>query len=65
MRILDIEDKSRRVPSFLFIVALIFLGLVLRLYNLQITNSELYQNRAARNSLRTNTIKPARGKIYE
>ncbi|WP_064579618.1 penicillin-binding protein 2 [Streptobacillus moniliformis] len=65
MRILDIEDKSRRVPSFLFIVALIFLGLVLRLYNLQITNSELYQNRAARNSLRTNTIKPARGKIYD
>ncbi|CAM3087864.1 penicillin-binding protein 2 [Streptobacillus ratti] len=65
MRILDIEDKSKRVSSFLFIVSLIFLGLVLRLYNLQITNRELYQNRASRNSLRANTIKPARGKIYD
>ncbi|WP_073508333.1 penicillin-binding protein 2 [Streptobacillus notomytis] len=65
MRILDIEDKSKRSPSFLFIVFLIFFGLVLRLYNLQITNSELYKNRAERNSLRTNTIKPARGKIYD
>ncbi|WP_156299110.1 penicillin-binding protein 2 [Streptobacillus canis] len=65
MRILDIEDKSKRASAFLFIVFLIFLGLVLRLYNLQITNSNLYQNRAARNSLRTNTIKPVRGKIYD
>ncbi|CAM3100220.1 penicillin-binding protein 2 [Streptobacillus felis] len=65
MRILDIEDKSKRASAFIFIVFLIFFGLVLRLYNLQITNSELYQNRASRNSLRTNTIKPARGKIYD
>lgn len=65
MRNLDREDKNKRTFSFMFLVSILFLLLISRLYYLQILKSEEYANKAARNSLRTNVLKPVRGKIYD
>lgn len=64
MRILDKESKNKRIKSFIIILALIFLSLILRLYQLQIIKGDEYATKSARNSLRTNILEPVRGKIY-
>lgn len=64
MRIIDKESKNTRTKSFIFCVSLVFLVLILKLYQLQILNGEEYASKAARNGLRTNVLEPVRGKIY-
>ena len=65
MRILDKEDNNKRVNLFIIFLSFIFFLLIARLYFLQIVKGEEYDNKAARNGLRSNIIKPVRGKIYD
>ena len=65
MRILDKEDNNKRVNLFIIFLSFIFFLLIARLYFLQIVKGEEYDNKAARNGLRSNVIKPVRGKIYD
>ena len=65
MRILDKEDNNKRVNLFIMFLSFIFFILISRLYFLQIIKGEEYDNKASRNGLRANVIKPVRGKIYD
>ena len=65
MRILDKEDNNKRVNLFIIFLSFIFFLLIARLYFLQIVKGEEYDNKASRNGLRSNIIKPVRGRIYD
>lgn len=64
-REIDKEDEGKRVGYFSIILVIVFLVFILKLTYLQIINGEEYRERAVRNSLRTNTLKAVRGKIYD
>ncbi len=64
-RELDKENYGKRTGLFLIIVGIIFSLLIARLYYLQIIKGDYYKEKAYRNSFRENTIKAARGKIYD
>ena len=62
-----LENKifsSRMLMAFLFIL-IITSVLILRLYNLQISNHDYYAEEALGNQMRTLPITPARGKIFD
>ncbi|TEU24835.1 MAG: penicillin-binding protein 2 [Gammaproteobacteria bacterium] len=62
-----LENKifsNRMLMAFLFIL-IITLVLVLRLYNLQISNHDYYAEEAIGNQMRTLPITPTRGKIFD
>lgn len=64
-REIDKEDEGKRVGYFSLILVIVFLVFISKLTYLQIINGEGYRERAVRNSLRTNTVKAVRGKIYD
>ena len=64
-REIDKEDEGKRVGYFLIILLIVFLVFISKLTYLQIIKGEGYRERAVRNSLRTNTLKAVRGKIYD
>ncbi|HCX97530.1 MAG TPA: penicillin-binding protein 2, partial [Gammaproteobacteria bacterium] len=62
-----LENKifsSRMLMAFLFIL-IITSVLILRLYNLQISNHDYYAEEALGNQMRTLPITPTRGKIFD
>ena len=64
-REIDKEDEGKRVGYFSLILVIVFLVFISKLTYLQIIKGEGYRERAVRNSLRTNTVKAVRGKIYD
>lgn len=65
MRELDKEEKNPRYIVFIFVVALVFIGIVARLFSLQILNAEIYEEQALQNRIRKNIVKPKRGQIFD
>lgn len=63
------ESIFEHVKHRLFFVSLLFIVLfsvlVLRLFNLQIKNGEKYQNNFTYKSVKTVTVEPSRGNIYD
>lgn len=65
MREIDKEEKNLRYIVFVVMVAAVFLGIVARLFSLQILNAQVYEEKALQNRVRRNIIKPKRGQIYD
>ncbi|HIC41131.1 MAG TPA: penicillin-binding protein 2, partial [Piscirickettsiaceae bacterium] len=62
-----LENKifsARMILAFLFVLILTSV-LILRLYNLQISNHDYYVEEALGNQMRTLPITPTRGKIFD
>ena len=63
------ESIFEHVKHRLFFVSLLFIVLfsvlVLRLFNLQIKNGKKYQNNFTYKSVKTVTVEPSRGNIYD
>ena len=65
MRELDRKEKNIRFIAFLILVGAVFLGLIARLFTLQVLNASQYAEQALQNRIRTNVIKATRGEIYD
>ena len=65
MRELDKKEKNIRFIAFLILVGAVFLGLIARLFTLQVLNASQYAEQALQNRIRTNVIKATRGEIYD
>lgn len=59
------KNKKGRFDAFLYVVSLIFLILIIRLFYLQIMDGEYYHTKAEGNRLRMVTMTAARGVMYD